>query len=103
MAEQHNVVPYLYAATGTEGPDATTFASNTSSNEARYIELRRQASDSPQALDGWTCVEREQAEEPEDNDYDSLENSEGLMIALDIIPKSQRGTEVGCDPLLPQS
>ncbi|KAI1313153.1 kinase-like domain-containing protein [Xylaria venustula] len=99
MAEQHNVVAYLYAATGTEGADAAAFAINPSINKARYVESRRQASDSPQALDDWTCVEREQTEEPEDDDYDGLENSEGLMIALDIIPKGQRGTEVGYDPL----
>lgn len=99
MAEQHNVVAYLYAATGTEGADAATIAIDSSSNKTRYIESRRQALDSPQAIDDWAYVEREQTEEPEDDDHDSLEDSGGLMIALHILPKGQRGTEVGCDPV----
>jgi len=42
-------------------------------------------------------VERERSEVREESD--GFEGSPGLEIARDRIPKGERGTEVGCDPL----
>ncbi len=97
MAE-HTVVAYLYAATDTSGADVANVAIHSTQNQERYITSRRQrrALDSPQAHDERSRVERERTEDPEE--YDSLESSPGLEIALSMIPKGERGVEVGCDP-----
>ncbi|KAK3321488.1 hypothetical protein B0T19DRAFT_404014 [Cercophora scortea] len=99
MAEHDNdVVAYLYAIENDLENHVSYAAVNSSNNEERHITSRprRRPLASSRVHDERSRVEREKTEEPEE--YDSLESSPGLVIALSMIPKGERGTEVGCDP-----